>query len=526
MKKIFAILLFLTASMVFSQEMLVPFRIGDKFGLSDINGKMKLDAVYDDIDAEKDNMFSFKKGASSGVISGGKEILSLPDHYKYDAIKDKFIITSIKRNDPASHRKFELKELYSFKGQKLIVESLSYLKVVESFGGTAEDKNNIFIFRGLSPDKAETLYVYDSSKQKVTDKLFANSKRINVVDKDFTTKEVFVAVISQDGNQEKYVLDLKGGKVKSSPANGRAFKGSARSNEKEIQVVEIKPGDDMDLDVTVAMPSISNEDLVPTKIKYYNSSLTIENKSVVVTYKSYYSGKELTAKKVNLPENSTDIKAERWIQTFTGQGKSHNSYNYVTYSVDGKKGLFITDTIQIKPKYDVLTPVRFKHNGSTLFTIIVGNKDASGVVKYGIINDKEEILTPIIYDKIEYSLDEQYSAGQSVKTAKDYLLVKRNNLYGIINCKNKEILQVKYSDITVKSNSYMMTYILRKDGKYGIYKVEMERMTEFADAFFPMPVAGIIEDFAGVKGTSMIILEKDDKFFCYARPDGFLYYKS
>ncbi|RZJ77094.1 MAG: hypothetical protein EOO20_29220 [Chryseobacterium sp.] len=57
-----------------------------------------------------------------------------------------------------------------------------------------------------------------------------------------------------------------------------------------------------------------------------------------------------------------------------------------------------------------------------MFAIIVGSKDGSGAVKYGIISEKEEILTPIIYDKIEYSLDEQYSAGQSVKTAKDFLL--------------------------------------------------------------------------------------------------------
>lgn len=524
MKKIFAFLLFLTATIVFSQEMLVPFRVGDKFGLSDINGKMKLDAKYDWLGVEKNTVFTFRAGNSSGVISGTKEIVSLPDNYSFSIVKDKFIIASIKKNVPGSRNKQETKLLYNFKGQSLINEPLVYLKVAESFGGSNEDKNNIFLFRGLNPEKQETLYVYDSDKQKITDKLLENSKRIDVADKDFATKQLFIVRTTSDGQKDSFVIEYKSGKINIAPVTGKEVTGrSRRSGEKEISVVEINP-DHIGHDVVPDMPTTERAESLP-KTNYYNTTLSLENKTITAIYKGYYSQKEIVSKTIELPAKSIDIVRGNWLQTFTSPGKSQNVYNYVTYSLEGKKGIFITDTLHIKPKYDHLTLVKFKNGNGDLPVLIVGNKNAAGVMKYGIINTKDEILVPLQFDKIDYLEDENYSRGKSVKTLEDYMVVQKGGKYGIINYKNVELLPVKYTDIIRKSNSYSTTYTLRNGDKYGVLKFEMKTKKDFADALFPYPVGDIIKDFAGIKGKDMIVLEKGDKLFCYAHPDGFLYYK-
>ena len=263
MKKIFAFLLFLTATIVFSQEMLLPFRVGDKFGLSDINGKMKLDAKYDWLGVEKGNIFTFSADNTSGVISGTREIISLPDNYSFSIVKDKFIIASMKKNEPGSRNKQETKLLYNFKGQSLINEPMVYLKVAESFGGNSEDKNNIFLFRGLNPEKQETLYVYDADKQKITDKLLENSKRIEVIDKDFVTKQLFIVRTTPDGQKDSFVIEYKSGKVSIAPVTGKEVTGkSRRSSEKEISVVEINP-DHIGHDVVPDMPTTERAEFTP-----------------------------------------------------------------------------------------------------------------------------------------------------------------------------------------------------------------------------------------------------------------------
>lgn len=527
MKKIFAFLLFLIAGLAYSQEVLVPFRVGDKFGLSDLKGKMKLEAKYEFINPEKDSYFTFKNKETSGLILAGKEVLALPGEYRFDLIKDKLIIASSKiyvKDDRGRQRKEEKMSFFTIKGKPLIDKDYKDAHFIQAFGGKTREDQILFVFSVLFTDDTQSLYVFDADKQKVTQKLFEKSAAIKVTGRDPFSSQVHIAVTAANGGTENHIIDYQKGNIAVLPATAIKERPTPPKRKAEKEIAEVSINSENGTWDPPA-PDMPIGESAPQKMNNYNTMLTLEGKTVTATYKGYYSKKEITTKKIELPANSTDIVRGNWLQTFRSPGKSHNVYNYVTYSVNGKKGLFITDTLHIVPKYDELKLVKFKNGNSDLPAIIVGNKDAGGVMKYGIINEKGETLIPIQYEKIDYLEDETYSRGKSVKTLEDNLLVKRGGLYGIINYKKVEILPIKYTDIIRRSNSYATTYTLRNGDKYGILKYEMNKKTEFADALFPYPATFVLKDYAGNKGIEMVLLEKDDKIFCYARPDGFVYYK-
>ncbi|MGV3459576.1 MAG: WG repeat-containing protein [Flavobacterium sp.] len=528
MKKIFTLLVLLVTGLMYSQEVLVPFRVGDKFGLSDLNGKMKLEAKYEFINPEKDGNFTFEDEGVSGLIIGGKEIISLPGEFRFELVKGKFIVAKAKgyiKNEQGRKVKNEKILMFTTAGKSLIDRDYKNLQMVYAYGGKNDKEAAVFVFHVHFADGTQALYVFDAQKQKVTDKLFEKSSNIKPIDRDIEANEIFVGVTTADGKAAEYVLSYKNGKVVASPSAGREkpFAKAKKAEKDNVEVVQINPGDYDN----VAVPDVPMDDRadLTTKVKHYNTTLALDDKTITATYKGYYSQKEITSKKMELPKEATDIVRGNWLMTFTSPGKSQNVYNYVAYTVNGKKGIFLTDSLHVKPAYDELTLVKFKKGNSNFPALIVGNKDKAGRMKYGIINEKTETLVPIQYDKIDYLLDENYSRGQSVKTLEDYMVVLKDGKYGIINYKNVEMLPVKYTEIIRKSDSYSTTYTLRNGDKYGILKFEFNTQKDFADAFFPYPVGFVLKDYAGVKGKDMIWLEKDGRLFCYARPDGFLYYK-
>lgn len=524
MKKIFTLLSLFITCLVCSQEVLVPFRVGDKFGLSDINGKMKLEPKYDFINPEKDGNFTFSNKETSGLISGNKEIITLPGEYKFEVVKGKFIVAKAKiyvKDERGRERKESRKKLFTLKGKPIINKEYKNISLVHGYGSATESDYIIFIVHIIFNDDDQAVYVFDSQKQKITQTLFSKLSGIEVTKRNSVNNEVLLNVFSKEGKYEKFLMDYNGGSVVISPSDGKNLPvaGTGHGGPK----VEMADRDYMNA-VPTPDREMSGKIGGPRK-NYYNTLLALDRNIVTVVYKGYYSQKEIKSEKVELPGSSTDIKLGAWLQTFESSDKSQNVYNYVTYSVNGKKGLLITDSLHIKPAYDELTLVKFKKGNSNFPALIVGNKDKAGNMKYGIISEKGEALVPMQYDKIDYLLDETYSRGQSVKTLEDYMIVQKDRKYGIINYKNVELLPVKYTEIIRKSDSYAITYTLRNGDKYGILKFEMNVKKDFADALFPYPVGFVLKDYAGIKGKEMIWLEKDDRLFCYARPDGFLYYK-
>ena len=94
---------------------------------------------------------------------------------------------------------------------------------------------------------------------------------------------------------------------------------------------------------------------------------------------------------------------------------------------------------------------------------IVKNEDS-----YGVINKDLEMVVPYEYEKIEifpYVIDE----FEPCFVNEEYLKVKLNNKYGLVDMKNNKILECEYDDITNLEDNL---FSLLKDNVYSYVKIE------------------------------------------------------
>lgn len=142
------------------------------------------------------------------------------------------------------------------------------------------------------------------------------------------------------------------------------------------------------------------------------------------------------------------------------------SLDAVTFTQDSLWGLKDknSDTVFVEPIYKKLIPV-----GAHAW--IVQNKRN----KFGLINDKGEVLVPIKYNHTDRLVGRFAKFGN-------------NHDYGIYDEYGKVIVKPEYSKVDILYGKMFLTY---KDYKYGIvgYNGEVILENEFEDIYMPKPNA-------------------------------------
>lgn len=143
---------------------------------------------------------------------------------------------------------------------------------------------------------------------------------------------------------------------------------------------------------------------------------------------------------------------------------------------DGLFGLFIDDAKRIEPQFKSLRllsdgdgHLRVPSPGDYLFK---RTENVEG--KFGLINHIDgEIILPEQYDEIECQV-----------SSKDgyYFVVSKGDKYGVVNHKNGIILPLVYESIDFKmansypSHGYGLTAVVQKNGKYGLVNMKKFEM--------------------------------------------------
>lgn len=118
-------------------QITVPYRVGDKFGLSDENGKMLIPATYDVIDVHAPGEFTATKRSANGFkttyITDNKIRLSDTD-YNYFNLDSSFI-TAVKlkntRDFDADDSRNSVTDVYTLHGKKLFEQSFRFVNFIE-----------------------------------------------------------------------------------------------------------------------------------------------------------------------------------------------------------------------------------------------------------------------------------------------------------------------------------------------------------------------------------------------------------
>lgn len=332
MKKIFFVLAILTTVTIYSQEFYIPYRVGDKFGISDEKGNIKLKPQFDILEYVYN-----QTDLLVGYNFVGNEVLSSVIHKNKIIIKDKRyksyywedgLLKAIEYTNPNYNPPFirgteeigELNMLYTLNGKQIFAEPLPYIGAFTHWDGI-EKMEDLLIYTS-DENKKSSSYLFNKKSGKITKTYYSDVEEIDF-NGDYASSlgQIWIIYKAKDGEGKKIIFSKIGNTIKS---------------EVEDYIIEKKSDySDWDYINDMAVPMIGDPFREsPNNIKPINGEI-IETIRKVEKKLDYY----WKAKKVD------EIKF--------GTHKLDKSYRYVVKE-NGKYGYKDNkkDTLLIPVKYD------------------------------------------------------------------------------------------------------------------------------------------------------------------------------
>lgn len=388
MKIILAVLSLLVFNVkVFSQENGLPFRVGDKFGISDKNGTIIIKPEYDyiSVNLEKGKAyfqaFTIKDTTSlSSFIFNNKIIINNKDYSDYH-IDGNFIIATkyqLKKNARSGRiqKTGEINYLYDFDGKKIFDEGLAIISITEDFENTSvmhEPKKGLQELLIITKDLSGkfSILVYNKLSKKITRTLLNKTPFLNVnynYEDNYTDRTITCIYEDETGKGKKIKIKIENNQFKI--YNTEIADISKRNNRSNR-------GDDYDLTI---------------------DHMTVEDAPAEKNTPQNFSGNE--QKKI-LTINRIEIKTDLYylpksVEEIEFIDKTFNENERYILSSKGKAGLFnvYDKTLLVPIKYDEIM-----EDGSSRdrAAYILKDNKKYGIFIYDAPNHK--IIEPI-FDKI------------------------------------------------------------------------------------------------------------------------------
>lgn len=518
----------------FSQTILVPYRVGEKFGFSDISGKLLIQPKYSHISFGKYHpigFFTFRRDGKSGVIANNKEIIVENKYYKFEINFGKFIIGNYSKSHHISSDDNELSQYFTFYNLtgKKHPDKFKELYLLDTLGISTKSKtkSKYSILSCLNVDNTTSVFVFDNDKQEITKWLVKNHYKF-----------------SYEGFQSLPTHNLTFSSIKASTSKKERFVFSLTNNEIDLRKIKDEKTSLAKTEKTI-MGDTGDSDFVNIRDTYNEASNEKSQKTATKEIKSYFSKekgkifykeedenyKTLINKEIPINANVNYSRIE--LLSYNVQLKD-TLINYVTtvhYKLNNKQGLLISKNLEIEPIYDEIKAIKVISKKTEPTSFLVGIKDTlTNKMKYGTIDLYGKPIIPIIYQKITISNSTGSFAEKDefilYNVDNSNFLVTKNNKQGIISPLNKIILEPIYDEIGFLYHRDLFgnkLAMLKKDSKYGLFSLNQGLIIQ---PVFERKIGFYIKDYQGKKDFLLLCLkEKDDETFCFARPDGFLYYR-
>lgn len=535
----------------YAQELYIPYRDGNLWGISNYAGSEIIAPKFDSLQLNEQDHYDFNllhtfKDGKKGMVLSGKEVL-LPEFKNIFPTYKGFIIAEYD-NDKKS------RVILDKDGNKITENPILSMWLGEKFGSN-------FIFHVLNENMKEDFFVWDTKEHKISQYLFKDYYSLSILP-NIDTYELNIRYKKNETDPLSEVkMTMNYNKlephisknfyeriVKNTNRNRDYFGSSYQETVKQPNVVyEVY----RDYDEGVKAPSYTPPPAAPSTGKKGSTdsgyqevnkqpinvgvSYSIENDFPYITYHYNHVKNEKVSKRLKLPRGSKGIKVESLDglpQKKVGD-TIYTYYNYMTFIHKDRNQILINDkkptefeTIKvINPGY------HSKYNGQVF---LLGNKK-NGKMKYRLINNQQQMIFPDEFDEVIFNdsfASNNYSNWTVIKDGK----------YGVVNPLGKYILQPVYDEIINKKVTYGSGGFLqlKKDGKYGLLKPVIpydSTENNLVEPVFPYPIRNVLMsypyrssqyDSVGIpQGTMMIVLEDEKgKLLGYANKQGQLYFKN
>lgn len=564
----------------FCQEVTVPYRVGNVFGISDYNGKLIRKKSYDKIDYNRKmpkGYFTFSDKDEKGLTFNGKTLISGPDYREFAVEKNKFIVAEI-RSHSEKNLKFKNKKdftdyqnrrqggyaFFNLKGENLYPDHFKKMQPVDTIGVSSIDKKRtryaLIAVTGF--DNRYSLLLYDCDKQKISDWLLKDYYKINL-ERDYyvpgksislkAEKEQYdtptaMQLFNRDGKFAIRPLTTEyqpnGNELVKSPYERESEKGYGSGS--GLGRGTKKGSDDEYLTVEPAMPPAygaaktvleGDGDTRKTQIvkKYLNHTFEIKDGKLFLNEKNTAVKESLTTEFLMPPvpagKNYSFESIKYGYEMINTKEKRIDQKNLIRFKSGDQYGMLVSQELIIPAQYDSIVPLRIYDSGqdNPLFFIVATKNNSSQKLYYGLIDINGKSIIPIQYEELDpYVLTN--SGNRELTVYNKNWRFKENGKYGIIKSFKGVVLPAEYDEIEVNKLNFWFHQddflSLKKDGLYGLIIDKNFKEENSIPPIFPYKVGFFDRNYQNQKGLLLFgLVDNEGKFLCYARKDGFLYQK-
>ncbi|MGJ8593324.1 MAG: WG repeat-containing protein [Aquaticitalea sp.] len=560
LKLVFVSFLLATIHSGFSQDILIPYRIGELYGLSNVKGKIVVEPKYDQIFWVQDHYFKtvikqelndtlkadgnrwYIRNESielKGLLFEKNEILKDEPFRDFKIYPNKFIIGSydggfynLTQAQYDIYKQEKFTSLFDLNGR--LVENFRKLYTIDEVGQKKSKKTDskYMLFGTEQFDGRNALFRYDIEKQKIHDWLLTDVKHIYIKKQDYDKDILLLEYYDIDGQKVEKILNY--GIESPTLEKNEALKTEFQERNYEREYINYD-------DISVRVEEV--EKVPPTT---YTNERT--------SFKPYYEQEQGNLVYIESEETKTAVSLSSEDQLCLRNPSSKKVYGSVIYKRNNGFGI-ISEGQMNPPIYDSI------YYYSSKFLV---KKKIKDIYQYGLLNDDGSVLLAVEFDSIHsmkkliigenrkrqdtivrvnndkdlYSYSSKRDKNPYVKNYINEIIVWKNGVCGLFDGRiEKLILPIEYNwmaqngleFIGEKKSDFM---VLKKDNRYDIIKsvysrnsksYSLEKLNTKALPYIPF---SITENYYESEGLDLLgLYDENFKFRGYARKDGFLYFK-
>ena len=554
--KLFLVVFCINVFSILAQEIAIPYRDGNLWGICNETGKILIEPKFDKLEFDgssiydkHDLLISYKNGLK-GLLVNGKEILA--PNYNFVYATDGFITTSSNENGNTD-------DVISFDGVSIFKKPIAYIISSGRIVG------NCNLYHVMHHDLSESLLVFDNKSKKMIQTLYENYYSISKNGRqtypenytfmlkkaknddlssetwDFSKFPFKKTTYNNSVDDEKYYVEQFVRKAKKnrsenySGGSGNSYgTGYSSGSEEVVEEVGIREG--RYDDVVISEPNNSNSERIKAKTISYN--YTIKKDKIVLQKTINNVNEKPVVEEIQTNFNPKTSQLKSYYHSKKEDETTINFSNYLIYKNKNKSAIIFPESDQNVIYFDSITPIireiqdaSFK-NKEIIF--VVGNKNKNGILKFGLYSNVRNLVSKVIYDEIKQTVLPSYNQISIFQT-------KINNKFGFIQADGKTIVMPKYDELKeLNSTKYNYEKMIQTkvENQYGLLFSNNNSII-FIEAFSPYQIQDVIKSYP--EQSSQILPEqkvmakriallklKDNagKFVGYAATNGQLFFKN
>ena len=516
MKYLLTFLLFAAARQSTAQQLQIPYRKGNLWGLSNADKKIIVTPAYDNIYWMQGGWFETTRKVQlkdtletaprrlfirntnvklSGLIHNGQVILSNEPFEDFEIVAGKCIVTKCdRRGEDLTKEQFKkygdkrrFYSLFNLQGKNLHPENFKRIQKIDTTGVSSKDKKSgrYILFLGTSFTDDRSLFVFDADKQEISEWLIKDAIKLEAdrFGSDQQKQKILLNVTDKNYNKTTLQIDYSSGKFLLStvtPAKINTGKYGAGTGESygssEPRVVEVGPDSRYD----VAVPDAPDKVLPSTKPAFNDYHQLIKDTLFYITGTN-------ERNRLSLPATTKILLREP---------RGMNQYDPVMAKLNGQFYIITTNALSTAA-YDSL--IYFgqyfiawqKINGKSRAGVIKADGSSFVEMQYdsiyaGIPFFDFEDKSPggkSNYQPVLKEADSKYNYEKRnpyVRAFSDRLTVFVNGKCGVISVKGDTIIPIAYQMIAQNNLGHSRPkedefILLKQNDRYGITKLQYNR---------------------------------------------------